>query len=246
MGRANTKELVEEGLLSQKAIRDDLTHAIVERENKRKEDDFKKFIRSIKFEVRLCEEIIEKPPAGEDYKLVIYSLFGTKYLVLYGGLGYKMFTEVWTIKLPSKTHFGIKWEPNKITYDIFASDRVSMYQSTFTIFNHGTQAMIVGGSINLGAVSSFDNYNNDVFNVDLQTLKSRAVRTNNEQTGPGFRKLYTADFIDGCLYIFGGLDSKEDPQSSMWKLKLSRQPLIQLITWWCGLNTLLRFKIETD
>lgn len=218
LGRLTTRELVEGGFINQRADHQEANHAL---ENQRKEAEILRFTKSIKIELREYFEIIEKPPAGEEYRLFTCSVAGKKQLGLYGGFGYEMFSELWTISFPKKKEFDLKWEPNRLNFDIFTADKVSLYQSTFSVLESSNTALIVGGNLRLGQAYSLYTQNNDVFSVDLNTFKARLVKSP-EDPGPGFRKFHTANFINSSLYIVGGINAKDEPQSEVWRLKLSK------------------------
>jgi Galactose oxidase, central domain len=220
-GKLDIRDLVDNGFLSKGHAEDELIEVIDERELKSKQAELLNLIKSIRLHVNVRDEIVEKPPAGEEYRLILFTVSGKSHLGLFGGYGYEMFSDFWSIQLPEKQKFDIKWQSTKLKFDIFAADSVSIYQSTFSVQDSTNLATIVGGSFKLETALSYMNYNEDIFIVDMTTLKARLVKSP-ENPGPGFRRFHSANYIGSNLYIIGGLDAKDEPQSDIWKLKICR------------------------
>lgn len=204
------------------AIHEHLTKMIEEREVMKKEIDLQKFVKNIRLECKVCHEIVVKPPAGENYRLEVCKIGGQDCLILYGGLGYEMFSEVWTIPLTGRHNFDIKWKEERLKFDIFTSDKVSLYQSSFTVFDTNDHAVIYGGTQKIGKGTSFITPNEDIFMVDLNSMSAECIGSL-EGVGPGTRRLHSVSYLEPNFYIIGGLDSKNEPTSKVWKLKISRQ-----------------------
>lgn len=203
---------------------EEMLNAANEKEQKKKQDEYFKFIASTYVEFKFCDEIIVKPPAGEEFRMHCMKLNGQESLVISGGIGYEIFPEIWTIKCPQKPQlerFESKWTPHLITYDYYVTERVSFYQSSFTPIDENGTVIIFGGMLKLGAGAGIESTNDNAFIVDLNSMTGRLVKSR-EEPGPGHLRLHCAGCIDGCLIIVGGLNAREEQNNQIWKLKVSK------------------------
>ena len=201
----------------------ELAIAASEREQKKKQEDFMKFMASIHADFKDCDEIIIKPPAGEEYILSWCKIQGKETLVLSGGMGYEIFPEIWTIRFPQKTAFEKEWVSSLISYESIASDRVAFYQSSFTLLDDTGNGLIFGGVIKIGKGAGLESINEATYSVDLNTLQAKQIKSKDfDEPGPGHLRFHSAGIIDGCLIIVGGVNSREEPSTNVWKLKVSK------------------------
>jgi len=186
----------------------------------RNEQDFWLYVYSLKAEYHVYNQIVMRPPSRELGELARYSLNGKEYLILYGGIGYETFSDVWTIPVPKKHHADKAWTQHEIRYESHpATESISLFLSTFSITHYRgkPKAFIFGGTLKIGKSSYMDFPNNTLYKLDLETFQAKVLTPLSPST-PSARRHHASCFLGQVLYVIGGIDyTKEEHLDEVWK-----------------------------
>ena len=195
-------------------------------EGKKKKEDilFKNHISRFSAQYRTCSKIIHKPPTREDPHL--FHCFNEERdehsLVLYGGMGYQEFTDLWSIPLPTKLFSSDKWDHHPVKFDSLISETASLFQCTLTKKDKGSKAYLFGGKLKQEGSDAFDVHNNCIYSLDFETRVCSKLTTQTAST-PGGRRFHTSNMIEGCMIIIGGVNQRDEPSDQVWKFKFHKE-----------------------
>jgi hypothetical protein len=219
---------------SQKSIQKSVKDTVVpdeeifnvdEEEQKKQEQEFFSFMHRIQVEYRVIYSIVMKPPSRERTTLAKYTLGGKEYLLVYGGIGYEIFSDIWTISMPSRsTQTDKEWICRSLSFDTHVSDSISLFQSSLsmTSIQGKPRAYIFGGILKLGSSSFTDFPNNTLYKLDLETFHAKKVIVEGKAS-PSARKHHSSCVLDDVLIIVGGVDLvKEEPLAEVWRFRISK------------------------
>ena len=194
--------------------------ALDEEALKLEEIRFVEKIRSLRAKITEDPSTNTKPPSREEGHLVTVNYGNQTWLVVYGGIGCQVFTDIWFCPIH---RVSMGWSNRDLVFSDFATvDNIGLFQSSFTPATHTPKPHIYlfGGYVRNPKSSAFDGPNHNLYCLDLESFVCSKMQSHSTLK-PTHRRFHAAVYHEGNLYIIGGIDGRDEPVHDCWRFRPS-------------------------